>query len=218
MADRLSQFTWLDKPGENARWLGEIFCVSFFRGLSPVEVLDRFGPEGTTGIGREMTIHDLGEVVGDFVRKTQGGSGGGYVGVRQVDGWSMAIELLGWYAVRPDYLTRLSRGCEMVAVSRHAYADDSFVYAVDGELITGFDPHLPGSRWGSEPDRINPDLHKLGLPTEILHDEAWEKSWHRLYDQRILRAFALAAEITGVVFTSSLLDGPLLVGPITQQA
>lgn len=217
VADPLSPYRWLGMPGDAVQRLGEIFCVLFFQDLAPVEVLERFALEEAAGTGQEMTFHDLMEVVGNFTMKTQGGSGGGYVGVSQVGGWSVAIEPLGWYAVLPDHLTRLSQGCEMVAVSRHDYAENRFVYAVDGELITGFTPHLPGSRWGSDPDRINPALRKLGLPTETVHDEAWEESWHRLYDQRIPRAFALAAEITGVAFTPSLLDGPLLVGPISQR-
>ncbi|MEO3827359.1 DUF6461 domain-containing protein [Actinomadura sp. B10D3] len=218
MADPLSPYHWLEGPGGHPRRLGGIYCVSFFRELAPAEVLHRFGPDEAPG--QEMTFDQLWDIVGDFTTRTQGGSGSGYVGVRQARGWSVAIELLGWYAVLPGYHTRLSEGCEMIAISRHDYAEDSFVYAADGELLTGFTPHMPSRRWGSDPNRINPIMHEFGMPTETLNDEEWEDedAWDRMYEHRIARVFALAAELTGVAFTPSLLDEPLLVGAITQLA
>ncbi|QFG23376.1 DUF6461 domain-containing protein [Actinomadura sp. WMMB 499] len=204
MADPLAPFRWLDDHDE-------IFCVSFFRGLAPADVLRRFGPDGT--VGREMSLDELSEAVAEFVAATSGGEGGGHVGVIQADGWSIAIEPSGWCAVLAEYRTRLSRGCEMVAVSRHDYAEDAFVHAADGEALTCFTPHSPTARWGSDPDGLNPAMHKLDLPTDPMDDDEWEATWERLYEDKIPRAFALAAEITGVPFTRNLLDVPFLVGP-----
>ncbi|RFU40225.1 hypothetical protein DZF91_18275 [Actinomadura logoneensis] len=209
MTAAISPFRWLS--GNSA--LGEIFCVSFFRGLTPAEVLRRFGPEGATN--RAMNMRDLWELVDEYTHLSRGGNGGGYVGVLQAGEWSVALEPLGWYAVLNQFWLRLSRGCEMVAVSRHDYAEDDFVHVIDGELFTRFSPRQSTHRWGRVPDALNPALSRAGLPTEDL-DGVVSAAWDRSYGDRIARAFAVAAEVTGVTFTRELLDGPLLVGPVDQ--
>ncbi|SET57973.1 DUF6461 domain-containing protein [Nonomuraea wenchangensis] len=158
-----------------------------------------------------MTFHELARKVWESMGMTDD-----HVGVVQAGagGWSVAVELRGFQATLAEPLIGLSRGCEVVAVGRHDYAEDSFVYAVDGEVVTSFTPHLPGTRWGSDPDRINELMRESGLPPEKLDDEVWEATWDDMYSNRISRAFLLAAEITGVVFTPSSLDGLLLVGTI----
>ncbi|MFC5835951.1 DUF6461 domain-containing protein [Nonomuraea insulae] len=211
MADPLVAFRWLEaSPGVGDRedLLGEIFCVSFFRRLELAEVLCRFGAGRP---GREMTFHELRVKVWESIEMNDD-----YVGVVQVGEWGVAVEPGGFQAVLAERLTGLSRGCEVVAVGRHDYAEDSFVYAVDGEVVTSFTPHLPGARWGSDPDRINELMRETGLPPEKLDEEAWEATWDDMYTNRISRAFLLAAKITGVVFTPSVLDEPLLVGAISQ--
>ncbi|MFG1619923.1 DUF6461 domain-containing protein [Nonomuraea wenchangensis] len=162
--------------------------------------------------GRRMTFHELARKVWESMGMTDDD----HVGVVQAGagGWSVAVELRGFQATLAEPLTGLSRGCEVVAVGRHDYAEDSFVYAVDGEVVTSFTPHLPGTRWGSDPDRINELMRESGLPPEKLDDEVWEATWDDMNSNRISRAFLLAAEITGVVFTPSSLDGLLLVGTI----
>lgn len=207
MADLLVPFRWLEaSPGVGDRedLLGEIFCVSFFRGLEPAEVLRRFGTGRT---GQETTFHELRVKVWESV-----GVGNDYVGE-----WGVAVEPEGFQAVLAERLTRLFRGCEVAAVGRHDYAEDSFVYAVDGKIVTSFTPHLPGTRWGSDTDRINELMRETGLPPEKLDEEAWEATWDDMYTNRISHAFLLAAKITGVVFTPSILDGPLLVGRAISQ-
>ncbi|MFC5748514.1 DUF6461 domain-containing protein [Actinomadura rugatobispora] len=210
MTDAISPFRWLS--GRSA--LGEIFCVSLFRGLSPVEVLRRFGPEDATS--RAMSMRELWDLVAEFTHLTRAGNGGGYVGALQADGWSVAVEPLGWYASLTEFGAKLSRGCEMVAVSRHDYAEDHFVHAIDGELLTGFIPNKSTRRWGRAPDALNEALNKFGFPTEDLDDAAREASWRRIYEDRVARAFAVAAEVTGVAFTRDLIDGLLLAGAVDQ--
>ncbi|MFB4287714.1 DUF6461 domain-containing protein [Nonomuraea sp. ATR24] len=210
MADPLAPFRWLEAlPGEHDDLLGEIFCVSFFRRLEPAEVLRRFGVGRP---GREMTFHELAGEVWEAIGMTDDD----YVGVVQAGEWGVAVELRGFQAVLADRLTGLSRGCEVVAVARHDHAEDSFVYAADGEVVTTFTPHSPGTRWGGDPDRINELMRETGLPPEKLDEEAWEATWDDMYTNRISRAFLLAAKITGVVFTPSVLDEPLLAGAISQ--
>ncbi|MEV4291208.1 DUF6461 domain-containing protein [Nonomuraea bangladeshensis] len=210
MADSLAPFRWSEaSPGDPGDLLGEIFCVSFLRRLEPAEVLRRFGAGHP---GRRMTFHEFAGKVWESIGMTDDD----HVGVVQAGEWSVAVELRGFQATLAEPLTGLSRGCEVVAVRRHDHAEDSFVYAVDGKVVTSFTPHLPGTRWGTDPDRINELMRETGLPPEELDEEAWEATWDDMYVNRISRAFLLAARITGVVFTPSVLDGLLLVGAIRQ--
>lgn len=208
--DPLAPYRWLEPGGTPGR-LSEIFCVSFFHGLGPDEVLSRFGPNETSE--GEMSFGELWDVVGDFTMDTQGGSGSGHVGARQIGEWTVALEPLGWFAMLPEYFADYSRGCEMVVASRHDYAEDHFVYAVDGEAVTQFTPSRPITRRGTDPDRLNRAMRTVGFLTDEPDDE--DDFWDALWDDRIARTFALAAEITGLSFTPGLLDEPWLVGPIT---
>lgn len=216
MTDPLAPYRWLEASQESRdNLLGTIFCVSFFHRHDPVEVLTRFGPAEPS----EMTFDELREKVAELVEESEGGDGGGdgggYVGVVQSGDWSVAIELWGWQATLPETLTGLSQGGHVVVVGRHDHAEHSFAYAIDGEVVTGFSPYWPDTRWGSHPDRLNELMRKVGLPPRAVEGEAWEAT-PRGYTDGISRAFLLAAEITGVVFTPGILDGPLKVGAIHQ--
>ncbi|MEU8358366.1 DUF6461 domain-containing protein [Nonomuraea sp. NPDC048882] len=210
MTDPLAPFRWLAaSPGQLGEVLDDVFCVSFFRGLEPAEVLRRFGAREP---GRELAFYELQVKVWESTEMTDDN----YVGVVQVGEWSVAVEPRGFQAVLSESLTGLSRGCEVVAVGRHDYAENCFVYAVDGEVVTSFTPRLPGTRWGSDPDRLNGLMRETGLPPEKLDEEAWEATWDDMFVNGIPRAFLLAAKITGVVFTQSVLARYLLVGALPQ--
>ncbi|XVQ16177.1 DUF6461 domain-containing protein [Spirillospora sp. CA-255316] len=65
--------------------------------------------------------------------------------------WTVSIEPDGFQSSLIEPLTALSRGTQAVSVQRHDHADHGFSYAVDGTLITGFEPTWPNRRWGSQP-------------------------------------------------------------------
>jgi hypothetical protein len=212
--DLLAPYHWLQRPdGSPQNPLGDIYCVSFFRGLGPAEVLRRFDPGAPAG-GREMTFRELDETVFEFVQETDGGDGGGHVGVVAAGEWSVAVELWGWFATIPEAAARLSQGCEMVAVSRHDYAEDDFTYAVDGTVVTTFNPSWPFERNGGDAGRLDDLMRGVGM---VLEQPADDAGWHDDgFDHGLARAFALAAGITGVPMTPDLLEGPFLVGPIAE--
>ncbi|GIH46503.1 hypothetical protein SAMN05421833_112205 [Microbispora rosea] len=215
MPDRLAPFRWLAAPAtDNVRNpLGDIFSVSFFQGVEPADVAARFEPSGTAV--RSMTLDELGDEVAEFVEETDGGDGGGYVGITRIGDWSVAIEPCGRHTALGENLARLAQGCEAVAVGRHDYAEHGFLYAVDGEIVTAFTPHAPVNRWGSDPDRLKEPMRRVGLPlTATTGKAAWDTRW----DDALPKAFALAAMITGVTLTPNSFDGPLLVASITEWA
>ncbi|RVX43633.1 hypothetical protein EDD27_6326 [Nonomuraea polychroma] len=205
--DLLTPYRWLlqsDGP------LGDIYCVSFFRGLRPVEVLHRFGGPGEPST-REMTFEELEEEVLEFVHGSDGGLGGGYVGVVEAGAWSVAVELWGWYASLVETAPRLSQGCEMVAVSRHDYAEDGFTYAVGGAVVSAFTPNRSYDRFGNDPRRLDDLMRRAGLALAEPDDDA---DWDDAVEHGLARTFVLAAEITGVPMSPALLNRPLLVGPV----
>ncbi|SEG87264.1 hypothetical protein SAMN05444920_10650 [Nonomuraea solani] len=208
--DSLTSFRWSLEHDP----LGEIYCVTFVRGLDQAEVLRRYAPDGPAG--REMSFRELDAEVGDYVMVTEGGRGGGHVGVIAVGGWCVAIEPWGWTTVMNERLARLSVGSEVVSVNRHDYAsDDHFSYAVDGTVITCFGMASPDVRHGADKDRLNDLMREIGFPPEEIEtDEEWEARYDDLAPNGLSRAFALATRLTGVTFTPDLLDGPLLVGTI----
>ncbi|MGW4773603.1 DUF6461 domain-containing protein [Nocardia sp. NPDC004278] len=219
-SDPLAPFQWLH--GGDCL-LGEIFTVAFFRGLDPSEVVRRFSRGEDHG--QESGFDELMEQASEFSIKTGGGSGGGTVGVVQVGEWSVAIEPIGWMATLPDVLAELSRDCAVLAITRHDYAEDSLAYAIDGTIVTGYNPlECPHLRHGSEPDRLNGFMRELGMTLDMRDDENdrddeydWDDEDDRAesdYFSALPSAFALAAKLTQVRFIPEILDRAMLVGPV----
>lgn len=217
--DPLAPFQWFH--GGDCL-LGEIFTVAFFRGLDPSEVVRRFSRGEDHG--QESGFDGLMEQATEFSIKTGGGSGGGTVGVLRVGEWSVAIEPIGWMATLPDVLAELSRDCEVLAITRHDYADRSLAYAIDGTIVTGYNLECPHLRHGSEPDRLSGFMRELGITLEVRDDENdcadeydWDESDREAdidYFAALPRAFALAAKLTQVRFIPEILDRAMLVGPV----
>ncbi|MEW9529422.1 DUF6461 domain-containing protein [Microbispora sp. NPDC049125] len=215
--DPLAPFQWLNvSENRGGGPLGVIFSVAFFRGLDLAEVVRRFSLGEHSG--EESDFGALDEKAYDFVEETEGGEGGGHVGVFQAGEWCVAIEPSGWWVTDHQVVTRLSRGCEVLAVTRHDYAaEHSFEYAVDGAIVMGYRLRHPYERYGSDPDRLNGSMRKLGMGLDKPQDDAaWDAAWNDNYDTAVPRGFALAAEVTGVPFTLDMLDRPMLVGPIAR--
>ncbi|MBB1151619.1 MULTISPECIES: DUF6461 domain-containing protein [Amycolatopsis] len=196
MTNTLNHLAWLENNGP----LQDIFCVSFVRRLDPPEVLRRFGADA----GEQLAFAELNSRVAEYVGQTQGGNGGGHVGVVSCGEWSVAIEPFGWRGNLPEVIAGLSKESEVVAVNRHDFAEAHFVHAVDGTVMTGFAPRMPSRRYGSEPDRLTPLMRESGL------DPGQEER----PSHPIAAAFAVAAGMTGVVFTPEFLERTLLVGDI----
>ncbi|ACZ86083.1 DUF6461 domain-containing protein [Streptosporangium roseum] len=48
----------------------------------------------------------------------------------------------------------------------YIHASDYCVYAIDGEQVTCFDQSVPGTRRGSDPDRLVSKMREVGLSGE----------------------------------------------------
>jgi hypothetical protein len=86
-----------------------------------------------------------------------------------------------------------SQNIEAVSVLRHDYASAHFAYAIDGTIITSFEPGYPAvsQMHGSDPQRLHEDMRLVGLrPPTDEDDNTWEDA--------VARAVLLAQRITGV--------------------
>ncbi|MEU6716897.1 DUF6461 domain-containing protein [Nonomuraea sp. NPDC046802] len=172
--------------------LGEIYCVSFVRDLSPEEALRRFGVDEETM--DEVAFDELDYRSVESMRA----DAAGYIGAARVGDWTVVIEPGGWLiAVADKIYARVSRGTEVVSVCRHDYAEDTFAYIVDGTPVVWFDPMYPEERSGSDPDRFVTKMHEVGLDPD--HDIDGPR-----IDRPMESSFALASSITGLSFSTDL--------------
>ena len=182
----------------------DIWCLTFVRGLDETEALRRVGvKEGSIG----PLTH--GELMNEWPfppipNKVLAG---------RLGGWIVLVEVFGWKAW--EALQVLSAETEAVSVRRNDHATDSFAYAIDGKLVTSFDPMSPESRWGSDPNRLVDLMREVGLepayePSLEDDEEDEQNEAVRLNRPTLDGALMLAARLTGVVLTPEVLSGPLL--------
>ncbi|WP_067812735.1 DUF6461 domain-containing protein [Actinomadura kijaniata] len=163
--------------------LGEIFCLTFVKRVDEAEALSRLGALPDTL--RRRTLQEAHEAHGSYEA--------GYAELAfalDLGAWTVLIEPDGFQGSLVEPLTALSRGTEAVSVQRHDYADHGFGYAVDGTLVTGFEPTWPNRRWGAEPDRLLEQMRAAGLDPDVEGDYV---------SGAYVEALLLAGLVTGAV-------------------
>ncbi|MFC4530921.1 DUF6461 domain-containing protein [Sphaerisporangium dianthi] len=192
MAFTYDDVAWLAEEGG----LGDLWCLTFVHEVSEVEALRRLGADQESI--RPLTYDEL--IDEDLFPET--------VLAGRVGDWTVLIEESGWTCTEADKAQALSAGTVTVAVLRHDYASDDFVYAVDGELVTYFNPKIPEWRHGSDPDRLNDLMREAGLdPDDVAGTGAKAPS-------SVSGALLLAARLTGVVLPPEIVKAPLMSGII----
>ncbi|WP_328499793.1 DUF6461 domain-containing protein [Streptomyces sp. NBC_00457] len=71
-----------------------------------------------------------------------------------IEGWTFAIEASTSYVSARAYLPALSRGTRVIAISRDVNATQRMEYAVDGRILSSFDPGIPAYNDGAEPSAL----------------------------------------------------------------
>lgn len=170
--------------------LDDIFCLTFVKGVDEVEALRRMG--GLPDTVATRTQDDI-EDLHNF--------DAGHPSVASalpLGDWTAVYEPRGFEGSR--LVAVMSRGTVAVSVLRHDHASHRFGYAVDGELMTGFDPTFPTHRHGAGPDRLYARMLDVGFD---LDGDGFQ------FDGAVTRSLALAETITGVMPSSDDLAGPL---------
>ncbi|WP_437427193.1 DUF6461 domain-containing protein [Williamsia muralis] len=86
-----------------------------------------------------------------------------YVGLFQVNEWSVMYESNGYVGATPSISGPLSLGREVISHHRNiSNALETFHRFVDGELRTHFQPKFPDMRYGTSPDELLPMMHEIG--------------------------------------------------------
>ncbi|MCC8247027.1 DUF6461 domain-containing protein [Saccharothrix luteola] len=187
----MSDVSWADAYPGDERVLSEVFCLTFVKGVDETEALRRMG--GLPDTVATRTVADIGDLH-DFDH--------GYPTVASalsLGTWTVVFEPNGFEG--SSLVEAVSRGTEAVCVLRHDYASPAFGYAVDGELVTEFDPTFPHRRHGADPDRLLPRMLDLGFSVDEDDDAS--------FDEAIGQSLRLVEHITGVLPPFDALTGPL---------
>ncbi|MFI6514637.1 DUF6461 domain-containing protein [Spirillospora sp. NPDC050679] len=181
--------------------LGDIFCLTFVKNVGAAEALRRMGALPETV--RTRSLEEGWEAQTSYEA--------GYPDLAwalDLGDWTVVIEPNGFNGTFASCLPALSQGTEAVSVLRHDYAEDTFDYAVDGTVVTGFELLAPEYRYGNDPDLLLEHMRAAGLPTEEGEDEAG----HDISPST--RGLYVAGQITGVMLHPEALDGELLFAEV----
>ncbi|MFE3206281.1 DUF6461 domain-containing protein [Embleya sp. NPDC059237] len=138
-----------------AREFGSDYCVTFARGLEPLELLIRLGCNPSTVV--PMGLVDATETYFDTGVET--------IRAGTSRGWAYAVETTGNRGFQKGVPDAVSTGTEAVLV----YADSNpvayLLHAENGEIVCGFEEETPDDRIGTDPDRLLPHMIAAGLLT-----------------------------------------------------
>ncbi len=120
------------------------------------------------------------------------------VGVARTAAGSFAIEPNGFAGSEQEVLEAIAtEGTDVASVYWNVNGRALFSYALNGEVVTAFDPYQPDERWGTHHDLLGPLMEALPFPApDVEQFDIWP----------VQVALALAEEITGVKVTERLVD------------
>jgi hypothetical protein len=141
-----------------AMWANERLsvCLTFARGLRWQAMLDGFGVPASDVTSEQGMAQTSGE--SSVVRVGSNGE------------WGWAIEQFTARGTTREMLSRLSaRGGEAISLTLTPTVS-SILYARDGALVSGFDLTASHIRYGSEPNRFDPEMGLAGIGEESVPD------------------------------------------------
>lgn len=142
---------WLDSDDE----LVQAACFTAVVGVPAAEVVRRFGADPAT------------ERSATFAESFNDLTGAARIVFDDVDGGVLVAENNGWLGADSALVESASRGGRAASVYWSVNADMSFLYAVDGVLVGGFDPLLVEHPWwGADPESIRERARDLPFGVE----------------------------------------------------
>ncbi|GAA2662390.1 DUF6461 domain-containing protein [Streptomyces vastus] len=175
---------------DGLRWVYEAYdfgySLVFCEDLTPEEVLERLGARResvfplTAFEAREIETRNAADEPYDldhlddldveaveelgFLRP----STNAVIRAGSIEGWAFAIQASVSYVSAVSYLPTLSRGIRVIAVSRDVNAVQRVEYAVDGRVLSSFDPLFPAYDDGAEPLALGWPSGERMSPTQVL--------------------------------------------------
>ncbi|MFI6984257.1 DUF6461 domain-containing protein [Embleya sp. NPDC050154] len=138
-----------------AREFGSDYCVTFARGLEPLELLTRMGCD--PGTAAPMGLVDATETYFDTGVET--------IRAGTSRGWAYAVETTGNRGFEEGVLAAVSTGTEAVLVYSDCNPVAYLLHAQNGAIVCGFEEDAPEDRIGTDPDRLLPHMIAAGLLT-----------------------------------------------------
>ncbi|MFI6985179.1 DUF6461 domain-containing protein [Embleya sp. NPDC050154] len=136
-----------------AREFGSDYCVTFARGLEPLELLTRMGCDPARA--SPMGLIDATETYFDTGVET--------IRAGTSHGWACAVETTGNRGFQKGVLAAVSAGTEAVLVYGDCNPVAYLIHAENGEIVCGFEEDAPEDRIGTNPDRLLPHMITAGL-------------------------------------------------------
>jgi hypothetical protein len=129
-------------------WLANGACVTVVRGLDLAGTVSAFGGDPSVG---PIPLHTVYAGVEPDVAA---------IGV--LDDVVVVVEPNGFAGSRPEVLRLASAAGPAASVFWNINLHTRFSYAVDGQVVTSFELQSPDYRFGTDPDRLLPEME--GLP------------------------------------------------------
>ncbi|KKZ75059.1 DUF6461 domain-containing protein [Streptomyces showdoensis] len=189
MTKTAADYAWFENDFPD---IGEAYCFTLVRGLSPAELVSRLG-------GRpEAPLQGISDVVdAAFAQYDLEEGDRGLVAMTTVGAWTLVIEPNGYLGVTEERVLPASAGASWVSHFVNINGVGTFLWAEDQVLRLCFDPMFPEDRWGSGPDDLLDVMERIGFHFEDDDPETELSS---------PAAFALAEHLTGVAITPTLLQ------------
>lgn len=151
---------WLREAHE----FGSDYCVTFARGLAPLELPTRMGCDPATGA--PMGLVDATETYFDTGVET--------IRAGTSRGWAYAVESTGGHGFEDGVLAAVSAGTEAVLVYGDCNPVAYLIHAENGAIVCGVEEDAPQDRFGTDPDRLLAHMIAAGLltPDGTLPDDA----------------------------------------------
>jgi uncharacterized protein DUF6461 len=214
-----SQDSLMTSTAEDYAWfvedyaLGLNFCLTFVRGVTADQVLERLGGREPVELVGARWLEDGAGLVqwrpdtvgGDGVFYADRITGLTFMAATSVGQWSMLIEPGGFLCTEQPVVQALSKNGEMVSLYYNENNAPRFFWARDGVVLVDFDPLAAGWRGGAGPGRLDGELQRLGfdMSTEEIDPSDPRWSYDELWQPRVL---ALMHHLTGVSLTGDLLQ------------
>ena len=189
------ELAWADAHLGEEPAVSDIFCLTFVKQVDVTEALRRMGGLfDTVAMRTAAEIEDLHTFDDGYPE---------VAAALPLGDWTLVFEPNRFHG--SHLVAAMSVGTEAVSVLRHDYASPAFVYAVDGNVVTRFDPTFPGDRYGTDPDRLVPQMLEVGFTVEDKEDD----DDFEMFENDTARSLRLAERLTGALPTFEALTGPL---------
>ncbi|CAM5286324.1 DUF6461 domain-containing protein [Streptomyces griseorubiginosus] len=161
---------------DGLRWVAEAYpfgySLIFCEGLAPEEVLSRLGApresvfpltrheaqeiEVRNSMDEPFDLDHLEDLDVEAVEELGflGRAVDAVVRAGETEGWTFAIQASTSYVSAVNYLPTLSSGSRVLAACCDVNATQRVEYAVDGRVLSSFDPAVPGYEDGEDPPAL----------------------------------------------------------------